>query len=463
MTGARRYLPEELTYKPEPQPESVVAERHETWLQSPVPTYSPNGVGTIRFQLNTSNFVDLASINMTSKIFVKKLKASDATAQATFAASNNLQIDVNDTYSIFSSISLATGNGTVIEQLDDVVALAQIVKSLSFSNEYLESSGSFFNGSKSNKTGYSYNTDTGTDAVPNSEDLAWEVPVLKLLGFLNCGKIIRPSTFGGLVFNLTLAPNAQCWTVPVSTTGHPNCSFEMNLYETRLYYDEIIPTDSYRAWYNQNYETKGFRIMIDTYSHTSSTENGTVSKMVRIPISVKRCKALISVLRPTEATTNEASLEPAQRFLCSGKNGFRYQYTSNGTRYPPAPITSYARAHTECMKICAATHDGQRGHSCNLRDFSNNFSTGTTNNTDPVRTQGAFMMGLSLEKLGAEADTGTLLDPSTTSLEFSMDGPSNDKTWVLNNGLEHSNFLVSTFALHASAITVMDGRVVVEY
>jgi hypothetical protein len=391
-------IPEELTYQPNSTSvENVVLSRQEVYLQSPEPSFSPNGANRISFQINTRNFIDLGSVEMYA-VITTHVVGDDNPSQTTTGAGAT-KLHVNSTMSLFSDITISTGSGVIIEQISNASEVGQMLSLSGLSDSWCETVGSFSNAQCS-----AQQRDSCIGGVTPYRLLA-----LKMSGFLTGShKYIRPSSMGGLHISCTLASNAALMRVrDVADNG------SLSLTQMRLFYDELSMAPSYVRFYEDQYENRGLQIVFPSYGCQVGQITSNAPETVPFSASAMRCQALMSAVRVKADGNNKTANSLA--FVRPGAAGqdWSYTYEIAGARLPPSGVTSYARAFHEISKIAGSRHDSSQS----LVRFSD-FSTNDT--PDPANpggyTGGKFIAAVDCEQLESSSQTGIRLSPGSNNL-----------------------------------------------
>ena len=233
-------IPSELVYSPEERFANVVMSRNEVSMTNATPAFTYTGNNRVEFRITSSNFIDLASLEIYA--IISTVLTGGTT---THTAANATKYIPEGTMSLFSDITLSSASGTVIEQVSNAQVLGQIVHNLSASPQYLDSVGSFANNQIQS---YERRSAAGTG-------VRLRISAHKLLGFLSCGKYVKPSSFGGgLILSLTMAPDSTLGVVHGGGTAVTSLSLVI------LVYDELMVTPAYADLYRQDYESQSFRI-----------------------------------------------------------------------------------------------------------------------------------------------------------------------------------------------------------
>lgn len=421
------FIPDSLTYELQDEPEPVILHRATAYLTSPATTHTSNSSNVIRYTITGNQMVDLSSITLFGTITAAVAGTTTVMPGGTSATSGMMQ----DTYSLFQTLEVSTANGQMIERITDAHILGKIVKNMSFSEAWMDTAGTFENVHHS-----SYLRDNGGGPE-------YQIGALKLLGFLNCGKYIIPSNFGGgIMISLTMLQASEA-----CIGRHADNTFTWSLANPRLYYDVCTMDQSYVDWYRRQYQSKGFRIVFDSHAMTSNTMNQSGgSQQLLVSASAKRCKALIAVARRNDTITS--AVVDSTAFKANGY--LSHQLEINGTRYPPTPINSYSRAHYECLKTCYATHDVTR--SCMTFDqFTNDWALASGD--DASLRYGQFQMAIDLEKFSTVGGSGVTIPPTGANLIIEWDGS------TLNNQAHR----IDVCLIHSRSVTVVDGSVQVDF
>jgi len=562
------YVPTEFTYELSPAPEAVVAFRQEQYLLGNVSKYSNQGAAgqsnEMVFTLTGDQMVDLSSIKLVVDATVYNLPSyqhtdlgDDSTVfmnrwdayQGAVAAAGQAAADINNVGNMFGSsyrelkgkyniqmassmswfktLEVKTRAGESIELIQDAVTLGRIVECMSFARSHCDRDGSFHNSEwdpadRNAKWELSapMSAPPGGPTVANnavtdlSASCTIEISALKLLGFLNTGKFIKASMFGGqpgtggggITFTFTMAEDSKIFTLAKDATTYasaakrPYLAFE----NVKLVYDTCIMSDAYTQWFRSTYENRGMRIVFDSYQgYTEVPLVGTTAQSVNLQVQAKRAKALLFVLRWSNNRqlwiTNYTAFE--SEMFRKGVKGASYQLNANGVRYPNTPIDSAAKAHAQLLTVCYARSDVHRD-CVNVHEFTNNFSREIHTNAahayttyaygripDAVsfRTCGGFVGTVDFEKYNTSGESGIALSPSSTTLslqfppfttavhdiEFNAYSANTEKGKMILpavrndiDGVASANadtLVLTVFLIRSQAITVANGRVLLDY
>lgn len=443
-------IPASLNYVAPTVPDSVVQRRNLFKLRNTASEISTDGNTRIDFRLNSRSFVDLST-------FMLRAEIQASVANQTL-----------NSWLLFDEITVRNEAGTIIERLDDANTIAQIFTLMHVSNQYRTTNGTF------------QGLQTGGKAVDNTTFTVFEIPVLKLLGFFRTGKIVRPSTFGGLHIQLRLADSRKS-VISTETTA-----VKLTLKNVDLFYDEVMVTEAYEDYYNNNFDTRGFRMDIITFdhvTHNSNSKQNTSERVIRLPFSVSNALALITVVRPDNITSDH--LSSLQHFMSPPEGEtFHYQYTNEGQRYPQVRVENHERAYQEFTKCNRTYNNYQKDHVVDLFNFTttelSNISATSTNNYSSSNSTsndgqvGTFMMIAHLERVLGDVYSGVSLDSNTCSLEVQTNldttaagkggtANSNDASGnpIIGSGSQakDKNLVFDSFVYYTSSVYVLNGQV----
>lgn len=426
-------IPASLDYVAPTVPDSVVQRRNLFKLRNTATTISSTGNNRIDFRLNSRSFVDLNTFMLRAQIQV---------------TTDNTPVNA---WLLFDEITLRNEAGTIIERLDDAGTIAQIFTLLHVSDHYRGTNGTF-SGLQDNAT-----------AIPAATDTLFEIPVLKLLGFFRTGKIVRPSTFGGLHIQLRLAPGKK--SVVSIGTGNAVVDQVVTLKDVDLFYDEVMVTEAYEDYYNQNFDTRGFRMDIITFdhiTHETSQQTNTTERVIRLPFSVSNALALMTVVRPSNYSTNNKS--PMQHFMSPPPNtAFHYQYTNEGQRYPQVRVENHERAFQEITKCNRTYNNYQKSFGITRTNFTITELAVGSAALNKSELNGTFIMTAHLERVLGDVYSGVSLDSNTCSLEVqtNIDTTTNDKGGTANTTSKDQNLTFDSFVYYTSSVYVLNGQVTV--
>lgn len=428
MASSSTYVPPELEYEMPPQPEPVVVSRSEAYLTTPSTSYDTDSNKILRFSITGDQMLDLSSIRIYADMDYKK--GGNALDGAKDFVADNL--------GLFESIEIATASGVVIERIDDANLLSVIMSHLCFGEDWSNTTGSYSNSQKA--------------LMARTIGGRFEINALRLCGFLHSGKFVQPSILGGgIVFTLTLASGNKLVTQKTVLDSNGNvvsayAAPKLTLTNVKMHYDLCIMSQRYQEWYYRQYATKGFRIVWDSYQgHTTNTV-ALPANEVQVPIQVtaKRCKAIVMVLRK-DADVNPTGLDQYPgAFLSTGFVNGRYQLDVAGVRYPPSAIDSYARAHTEAVKVCYSNGDVQT-ENIPLHRFAQDWASTNVSTT----RQGQFLMCLDFEKYNSSGESGIVIAPNAARFSMTFGGTGSTE--------------LATYLVRSQSLTVVGGQVVVDY
>ena len=418
-------LPSELTYAPEADVESAILQRNEVVLTNPTPVFKPDGASRIEFRLTTTNFIDLASVELYADIQCH----IEGGGTTTLADTDATKLLLNGSMSMFNDITLSTQSGVVIERIDNSMTLGQLLLNSSASGPYLESMGSF-----SNNQSQVYDRDTCASPT------RFRILALKQLGFLASKKFVKPSSFGGgLVISMTMASNAALGVVRNAAND-----LRVELSNVQVTVDECLVSPAYNDFYTSEYEGKGMRIYFDTWGSQAVNVASGPSRTIPFAAQAKRCKALAAVSRVKGNIGNKLASETA--FISTGNP--KYAFEVSGARYPQAGVNSYVRAADEVSKFVYSKHDCQRGHLLNYKHFTTDWAASTSADRDS-QLAGRYMAFYDAEKLSSSNTTGLTLAPSSCQLSLTQTFAEETEVTVFWN--------------YARAVTLVQGQVMIEY
>ncbi len=397
-----KYIPPELVYESPKIPDNCVALRYNIMLQSPTSVFSgDSGSNQISFTLQTSNFVDLSTVELYASITSVITPTTSATTVYGYASTATCLL-VNDTLSIFDSLVVTSG-GRVLEEIRNAVQLGALLKNISCSDQYLSSEGTSWNSSSNPINGQRDQYQNGT---------AFKINALKLLGILSCKKYVSPASMGSLTFTFTLAKSNEIATV---RNGADTCP--ITLTNVQLYYDELIVTSEYQRHFNEQYQTQGWHLNFDSWG----TQSVAVSSLnnVQIPFSASctRCKGVIAAIQDS---SKQGYLYPSTAFVSAGQTS--WQFVLGGNRYPISPVMSTARQLCEIQRFTFSIDDVQRA-TYSTKQLSTDvvltgaygIVSGTVDSTNVLQnSKGAMVMNL--ERYESNQETGIPLNPATSSL-----------------------------------------------
>jgi hypothetical protein len=416
-------IPQELVYSPPDKYANVVLARNEVSMLAPTPSFTYNGANRIEFRISSSNFIDLASIEVYATITTVLTGAG--TTHTVADATKYLPLH---TMSMFSDLSIAAGNGTVIESVSNAQVLGQMVRILSTSEQYLNSVGSFAN----------YQNQP-FDRQSSATGVRVKISAHKLLGFLSCGKYVKPSTFGGLVLTLQLAPDASLGVVRAAGD-----SATTSLSVVCLAYDDLMVSPSYQDLYREEYESQSFRIGFSSWGTQAVNVASGASRTVPFAANSRRCRALCAASRVKSNVLNKEYA--ADAFLSSGYTSHHFEIS--GIRYPQNSCQGAAAAAEQIIAFNRSKMDCQSGQIFDMTSFTTDWAR-TNNANRASQLNGRLLLAYDAEKVGSHDQSGLRLDPGSCALN-----------------------LVQTFAaetevtiawLYDRYITVSAGQIIVDY
>lgn len=518
-------VPEEFTYVPAVPPTPIVVKRQAFELRNSKDSISMTGDNSFEFRINQRTFVDLKSFYLSFQLHLHF-----STNQAEKVANKRNRLSA-DGYHLFREIILRNEAGTVIERIEEAGVLAEIYKNLFASPSHLNTHGQVCDSSSNNVSNLygliksdntlvsnlshqdAYVTDNDkvlsqfvypsngmhawrTNSDENEMYTTYHCSILKLLGFFQTGKVIRPSTFGGLTleFKLHTSPYEvlQLDNLNVTNSITPNFYMRTNaqsltnisLSAVKLIFDECIVDSAYEQYYNDNYDTRGFRLDIETVDHTSVTYNEYNAmqslRVIKIPFSVSNARALTTVVRPSGVTStygyrNTTFLPP------SLTKNWRYQFVNMGGRYPLVPIESFVSNIQEVNKFKRQTQTLTQDTMYTLNNIRHPFSVrpgsndGVFSYPQQFGVGGRFMFFAHLERVLNSRYTGIPLDSNSLVLELDMgmtladaeynDVPINNDGTLETNSVytnvlyKNSGVVLDSYVLYTSSVYVMNGQI----
>ena len=522
-------VPEEFTYIPPVPPTPVVVKRQTFELRNSKTDVNMTGMRTFEFRINQRTFVDLKSFYLTFDLnLVFNHDTLQSAATGTDTAENFLQDIATHSFRLcadgnhlFREIVLRNESGTVIERIEDVSVLNEIYKSLFASPDHLDTHGQINDSSSTNISslqGYQKNGNISAfdrrlyanptqlttynypqkvvspwkqnfDAATKTAELSrkYHCSVLKLLGFFQTGKVVRPSTFGGLTIEFKMYEDPYQVLQLNNIQGYQDAFTDIRLEDMRLIFDECIVDSAYEQYYNDNYDTRGFRLDIETVDYTSQTFEGNTAlqtlRVLKIPFSVSNARALATVIRPGNVSKsseyrNTTFLPPS---LVEGS--WRYQYVNMGGRYPLVPVDSFSSNIQEVNKFKRQTQTLTQDTMYTLANVTMPFHatsgtyTGAVNEYRNVGlgTGGRFMCFAHLERVLNSRYTGIPLDSNSLVLEVQYGNSLDNAAYNIqylnavggNAGLNHeaegwqgaNSYNISSYVLYTSSVYVMNGQV----
>jgi len=443
-------IPDELTYVPAPTPTPVVVKRQAFELRNPKSDVNiPNNL-VFDFRINQRTFVDLKSFYLKMDMIINN------TIRRTEFQNGQQRVNLMN---LFDEIILRNEAGVVIERLDTANVIAEIYKILFSNAEYDRS----FATSYSNTYNIEADQFTQSSLLGTIPVFTFHLPILKILGFFQTGKIIRPSTFGGLhlEFRMVGKPEILFQTVLAEddATYADNMDSSVNFQNISLFYDECIVDSSYEQFYNQNFDTRGFRLDIETVDHTSQTLTSDLNAdtVTRLGFEVSNARALVSVLRPSSHT--QKSRTPSNRFIPPKESNYSYQYVNQGGRFPLVPVTTHAQNLQEVYKFKRST---------GTLSQSTHYHRQTQSHFNPLRIAtvnpqtGSYLMFAHLERLLNSRFTGIPLDSNTLVLEMklgaNMETVANTMD-IYKEVATTDTFLLDSYCLYTASVYVMNGQV----
>jgi hypothetical protein len=379
---AQTFIPSELTYRLDPKPDSsIVQQRIESVLSNSTALHRPDSNNTIRFSINSDQFVDLSSISLYSKLQVAL--TGSATHGTPGAGVVTTKVAVPSSYELFSSITLSTGSGQVIEQLSDANVIGRMMLNMLAPDR------------KASIESFTNSQDTPHERESCQTPTDFKIGALSLLGFLGSGKYIRTSDLGGLVIECQLAPNSTLFQVPAGATA------SLSMTDTRLIFDSCLMSQAYIDSYKASYSS-GLALMFSSIQSHQSSIQTTVSQNIAFNSNSSRCKGIVSVLRPTSAVGN---IEQDSTAGTSNFTDFWYQYdVGSGHLLPSHPVNSYSRALSEVLKL-QKNHSNPQCQIYNRTQFSSDYTHGTTYQ----QGYGKFVMALDTESFDSSPESGIKL------------------------------------------------------
>ena len=387
-------IPTELVYSPDELYANVVMSRNEVSMTNATPAFAYTGNNRIEFRVTSSNFIDLASLEVYANI-----STALAGGTSTHTAGNATKYLPEGTMSLFSDITLSSASGTVIEQVSNAQVLGQVVHNLSASPGYLDTVGSF-----ANNQVQSYERKSAA-----GNGVRVRISAHKLLGFLSCGKYVKPSSFGGgLILSLTMAPDSTLGVV-----RDAGGTAETSLSLVTLVFDDLLVTPAYADLYRQDYESQSFRIGFSSWGSQAVNVAAGSSRSVPFSGNARRCKALVAVSRRKDDVLNKRF--PSTAFLSSGYSSHNFEVS--GVRYPAGSCNGHSQAAEEIIKYARAKMDCQMGSNQNMAMVSSDWVESTGDDRSS-QLNGKFMAVFDAEKVGTHDQSGIKLEPG--SCQFNL-------------------------------------------
>ena len=404
--------------------EKSVILTNQTFGGSSNPIIQFNIDGSPQTRLDLSSLYIIGDLNMQLTVGTNAYNAPTA---------NNKNIPyVPASSELFSSITLSTRSGQIIEQLNNVDIINQVVK-LCISQDYADSVLSF----GLNELNYNKRRQptwiAGTLAAPGGNvnyaagqnicssaaaPLRIKVDALYALGFFKTEKFFPTFLSNGITLSLTMkSDNAIGFCYNADDT---NVLFTLS--NLKLYYQDILCKNEYIQSWNDTYGgSGGFEMLYNTYTTMTLTPSGDIGNaIVEMPfqMNLQKCKGILAVVRLNANLGLKAENDMA---FCSagfeGTNGLGYQFVLNGVQYPSIPVTSYARSMEQFLSVCRL--ENNTFPHCSLIDFerwaSDDPSTiagndrSTTTYTSASKQLGAFVMAIDLERYNSNSRSGLTL------------------------------------------------------
>lgn len=394
-------------------------------------TFGGSSNPIIQFNIdgNPNTRLDLSSLYIVGDL---GLQLTIGTAAYNAPTSDNKNIPyVPASSELFSSITLSTRSGQIIEQLNGVDIINQVVK-ISISSDYVDTVLSF----GCNELNYNKRRQptwiAGTLAAPGgavnyattqsicssaTSPLRIKVDALYAMGFFKTMKFFPVSYVNGLTLSLTMKSDPAI-AFNYQADDSANLCTLSNL---RLYYTDILCKQEYLTSWADTYQNVGFEMLFNTFSTLTLTPTGDIgNSVVEMPfqMNLQKCKGILAVVRLNAnigvATENDMAFQSAG---FEGTNALGYQFVLNGVQYPSVPITSYARSMEQFLQV--ARLDNNSFPHCSLLDFyryatddpttASGVTRATNAYTSATKQGGCFVMAIDLEKYDSNSRSGLSL------------------------------------------------------
>ena len=440
---AESFIPDELTFQTQMQPENCIQSKVECSYLSPTAAFTAAGNNIITMNLVSGDgFVQMDSIELWMNIAGNLVTQGGATTVNSGVA--NTQVVVNSTMSLFSDITLSTVSGVVLESIQHGVTFGQLLTNLSYNPNYTDTVGTVgnMNSQPFNRECYAANNPLTGSPQP------YRLEICKVLGFFSdTHKYLRLKDFGGgLVLSLTMAPTAATSCVRNAGTD----SYALTMTNARLTWLQATVTDSYMEYYTEQFLQNGFRLMFNSVSAQAITVATLANQTIPLSVNYKRVKAIVCTLRDNAL---QSAVYPATAFLSSGLQSYAFQI--NGQVLPPQQITSYFRACNEAERIIYARPEILRQNGWTMAEFCTDVVVPNQAQNLGQWQNGKLMMSYDFEKYSSSQESGIALTPGATNLLLNF---------VPNGASANSNnYNVYAFYFHQRAVTVVGGEVTVTF
>jgi hypothetical protein len=323
----------ELDYSVPSSGDASIATKREVRLQSPASSHGPTSNSTIRFTINSANFLEPESVGIWANLTFSAGTGNQVLFPGTETLANaNSGVWLPSMSQLVSSVRILTGTGVLIENITDAGLLHTLMVDSSSSESYQDKN-------------YDITTNGNSRPCRRHPTGNFRMGVLDLSGLLHCGKLIHLGSINGLVIELDLAPVNNVVGHRVAPAGDNVLTYALTNVECR--FTDVVVSDSVRI----NYENKvfgnsnGYALLIQTPTTVSSVTTANVQS-VPLPKRAGKVKHILSCIRATADITDATKWGFAR--LSAGFNS--YQYQINGATYPPSGVDSYSKAYTELLK-----------------------------------------------------------------------------------------------------------------
>lgn len=319
-------LPSEFNFEADDFPSDVIV-RKETVKQKITGDYSGAGTSSFSIPVNSpSAFIDPQSIKMYAK-FTTAVGGAGNTLNGTDAT----DVLLNSSYCIFSSVSLSTGGGALIEQVSDAAIVGAVYEVITSNDQWKDGQGTHFAQQLHMVSRFSVYNQT------------LRIGAIELLGFTKLEKYVRLRDFGGLSFNFTLA-NPSFVHVMRTNAG----TIAQTLSEISLTYDLIHVDSAFSAYYDQEVWGKGYSLYIKSITNASQQYSGTAVASLTFPVTTKRALQCLAVIREVAKLT--AVEENSLAFMSQGFDSYQFQIDQNF--FPRSPVNSYSELAAMLLDTC---------------------------------------------------------------------------------------------------------------
>ena len=446
-------VPEELDFVVQLPTDEVIINRRTVQYQSPAASHSATDNPTITLEIPGTGFADLSTLGLFADL---KYIATATTAAETISkyvqngnkigytvqGAGGVQLDnrhpgpnyprLPSTYDLVRSFKIRTIGGVELERVDNMAELAELLHSASANKEWLATSASASNAHPDwYKRGYNRSTtnipSNGAQIVTSARNV--DLGCHKVSGFLtSMGKYIDLAALGGLIIEIDLKPNTECFA---ATTAHTGGSYSYELTKVKVRCDIVDPSPEYMVEYNREL-SQGYSLVYPTFKHTRQHVSTGVNQEVQLNVKCDAARSLYSVVRYQHnvsrvTAADDEGVNHANGYAFRSAGFTWYQYQIGGKAVPSVRVEGYPQAY-EMMERTTQVHRNTKHSNITMEQFETDFLMPKDNLDIPPgdqepgsRLNGKFSMCLDLEQAMSSNLSGVPLTARGDSLKFNFD------------------------------------------